>query len=73
MLYEVITDGAQREGSIEELRAMYEAGTIHDDSYVWRDGMGDWQTLGTRRITSYNVCYTKLLRSRPAPRSSVPA
>jgi predicted Zn finger-like uncharacterized protein len=40
-----LDDGAQREGSVEELRAMYEAGTIHDDSYVWREGMTDWKTL----------------------------
>lgn len=41
-----LDDGAQREGSIEDLRALFESGQIHEDSYVWRDGMGDWQALG---------------------------
>jgi predicted Zn finger-like uncharacterized protein len=40
-----LDDGSQQGGSLEELRALYTAGRIHPDCYVWRDGMSDWQPL----------------------------
>ena len=38
-------DGEQRGGTLDELRAWYQAGTIHDETFVWRDGMDDWQSM----------------------------
>jgi len=40
-----LDDGSQQGGSLEELRALYKAGRVHPDCFVWRDGMSDWQPL----------------------------
>ncbi len=40
-----LDDGSQQGGPLEDLRALYQAGRIHPDCYVWRDGMSDWQPL----------------------------
>jgi hypothetical protein len=61
-----LDDGAQRGGSMDELRALYQAGHIHEDSFVWRDGMADWQMLNeTPELL-------QALRSRPSMGPSRP-
>ena len=69
MLYEVITqrnDAQQRESAA--LAALEKAGmTVYKvdvtEREVFRQALPDWaELLPEDRITSYNVCYTKLLR-----------
>ena len=58
MLYEVITPAASGGQSVGE--ALREAGTQKSFHYLfWGYFVCGFQTA---RITSYNVCYTKLLR-----------
>lgn len=40
-----VADGDQRTMTAEEIADAYRAGTITDDTYVWADGMSDWQTV----------------------------
>jgi len=40
-----VADGDQRTMTAGEIADAYRAGTITDDTYVWADGMSDWQTV----------------------------
>ena len=40
-----LDDGSQQSGNAEVIRGLYQAGSIHENTYVWRDGMADWQVL----------------------------
>ena len=40
-----VADGDQRTLTIGEIVQLYKAGIIAEDSYCWRDGMGDWLPL----------------------------
>jgi len=41
-----VHEGDQRVASTAELVELYRDGTIDDATYVWRDGMDDWQPVG---------------------------
>ncbi|WP_438001313.1 zinc-ribbon domain-containing protein [Sorangium sp. So ce185] len=41
-----VADGDQRSMTIAEIVASYQAGVINAETYVWADGMADWQPLG---------------------------
>jgi hypothetical protein len=63
-----LDDGSQKEAAIDALRKMYQEGQIHPDSYVWREGMSDWQPL---RDTPELFSALKSSASRsPRPRPS---
>ncbi|HEY4117601.1 MAG TPA: zinc-ribbon domain-containing protein [Byssovorax sp.] len=40
-----VTEGDQRTMSLQELVAAYNEGVVTADTYVWSDGMADWQPL----------------------------
>ncbi len=40
-----VGDGDQRTMTDSEIVAAYQAGTVGDDTYCWKDGMGDWLPL----------------------------
>ena len=40
-----ISDGDQRQMTVEQVVAAYNDGTIDAETYVWTEGMGDWQPL----------------------------
>jgi len=40
-----VGDGDQRTMTDPEIVAAYQAGVVTDDTYCWRDGMGDWLPL----------------------------
>ncbi len=40
-----VADGDQRTMTGSEIADAYRTGTITDDTYVWADGMADWQTV----------------------------
>ena len=73
MLYEVITEpgvGCAGRGVITAITLMEQHGVYEDNlDFVFFDVLGDVVCGGFAmpvrdRITSYNVCYTKLLRMR---------
>ncbi|XYI01808.1 zinc-ribbon domain-containing protein [Sorangium sp. So ce1128] len=41
-----VADGDQRSMSLAEIVASYQAGVINAETYIWADGMADWQPLG---------------------------
>src|SRR5262245_24173435 len=41
-----VAEGDQRSMSMAEVVAAYNGSVITADTYVWADGMGDWQPLG---------------------------
>lgn len=41
-----VADSDQRSMTLPEIVAAYQSGTVTADTYVWADGMGDWQPLG---------------------------
>ncbi|WP_437681323.1 zinc-ribbon domain-containing protein [Sorangium sp. So ce131] len=41
-----VADGDQRSMTLPEIVASYQAGVINAETYVWADGMADWQPLG---------------------------
>ncbi|XXX81137.1 zinc-ribbon domain-containing protein [Sorangium sp. So ce134] len=41
-----VADGDQRSMTMAEIVASYQAGVINAETYVWADGMADWQPLG---------------------------
>ena len=45
-----VADGDQRTLTIGEIVQLYKAGIIVEDSYCWRDGMGDWLPLAEIEI-----------------------
>jgi len=40
-----VSDGDQRSMTLPELVAAYQAGTVNDETYCWKDGMADWLPL----------------------------
>ena len=38
----------QRQGPVDDaaLEALVRQGTVRDDTYVWREGLAEWQTYG---------------------------
>ena len=67
MLYEVITYLASHLSQYVPPLDEQETRDILDDIQNWDMGQLSLEQIGSR-ITSYNVCYTKLLRARPAAR-----
>ncbi|AUX22186.1 hypothetical protein SOCEGT47_026870 [Sorangium cellulosum] len=41
-----VADGDQRSMTVAEIVASYQAGAINAETYIWADGMADWQPLG---------------------------
>ncbi|AKT41384.1 zinc-ribbon domain-containing protein [Chondromyces crocatus] len=41
-----VAEGDQRTLSLPELVSLYQSGAVTADTYVWADGMADWQPLG---------------------------
>ena len=41
-----VADGDQRSLSLPEIVAAYQTSVVTAETYVWADGMGDWQPLG---------------------------
>ncbi|WP_437593244.1 zinc-ribbon domain-containing protein [Sorangium sp. So ce1000] len=41
-----VADGDQRSMTLAEIVASYQSGVINAETYVWADGMADWQPLG---------------------------
>lgn len=41
-----VAEGDQRSMTLPEIVAAYQSSVITADTYVWADGMGDWQPLG---------------------------
>ncbi|MCU0654797.1 MAG: DUF4339 domain-containing protein [Polyangiaceae bacterium] len=41
----LVGQGEQRTVSLAQLAELYRQGVVHDNSYVWRDGMGDWKPI----------------------------
>ncbi|WP_437281888.1 zinc-ribbon domain-containing protein [Sorangium sp. So ce375] len=41
-----VADGDQRSMALAEIVASYQSGVINAETYVWADGMADWQPLG---------------------------
>eukprot|EP00966_Prymnesium_polylepis_P259482 5993568-Prymnesium_polylepis.1 len=31
---------------LQDMRALYDAGAVHDGTFVWNETMGDWDTYG---------------------------
>lgn len=40
-----VADGDQRTMTVQEIVEAYRIGTVHDDTYCWKDGMADWLPL----------------------------
>ncbi|HVY48461.1 MAG TPA: zinc-ribbon domain-containing protein, partial [Minicystis sp.] len=40
-----VADGDQRTMNVQELVAAYHGGVVNADTYVWADGMADWQPI----------------------------
>lgn len=56
-----VRDDDQRTMSAAQIAQAFAAGTITADTYVWRDGMADWQPLG-------HVAELQAALAAPAPR-----
>ncbi|WP_199693666.1 zinc-ribbon domain-containing protein, partial [Sorangium cellulosum] len=41
-----VADGDQRSMTLAEIVASYQAGVINAETYIWADGMADWQPVG---------------------------
>ncbi|WP_437970852.1 zinc-ribbon domain-containing protein [Sorangium sp. So ce260] len=41
-----VADGDQRSMTVAEIVASYQAGAINAETYIWADGMADWQPVG---------------------------
>ncbi len=41
----LLDDGEQRPVTAEQLAELYRDGAVHDETYLWKDGMGDWLPL----------------------------
>lgn len=42
----LLDDGDQKPVTPGQLAELYRDGTVHDDSYLWKEGMDDWLPLG---------------------------
>jgi predicted Zn finger-like uncharacterized protein len=50
-----VADGDQRTMSLAEIVDAYRAGVVTDDTYVWADGMTDWQAIAEHADVSAAV------------------
>ncbi len=44
-----ISDNDQRQMNVAQIVTAYNEGSITGETYVWKDGMGDWEPLAERR------------------------
>ena len=71
------TDAAMVAGLIDAALAGLEQALLQEADLVWAGGfryasfLDDARPIGLLRITSYNVCYTKLLRSTTSPKTFI--
>ncbi|MCL2450182.1 MAG: zinc-ribbon domain-containing protein, partial [Polyangiaceae bacterium] len=64
-----VGDGDQRTMTDDEIVAAYRSQVIDDETYCWKEGMGDWAPL--REIpTLYDACTAAQAGARQAPASS---
>jgi predicted Zn finger-like uncharacterized protein len=60
-----VAEGDQRTMSVDEVIAAYRSGEVTDETFCWRDGMGDWLPL--REIQDlHSVCAANAVAA-PAP------
>ena len=60
-----VNDGDQRTLTVQEVVAEYRAGVINDETFCWKDGMGDWLPL--REIAALHGECTGGLRPSLSP------
>jgi predicted Zn finger-like uncharacterized protein len=61
-----VADGDQRTLSVDEVVAAYRSGAVTDETFCWRDGMGDWLPL--REVQElYSVCAANAVAAPPPP------
>lgn len=63
-----VAEGDQRTMTVPDLVAAYQAQVVTADTYVWADGMGDWQPLG-----QVDVIVAALSGGAPAASAHVPS
>lgn len=64
-----ITDDQHEEMSTAEVIELYAAGTITDDTFIWKEGMEDWKTPLEIPAIAERI-QARGLRARSAPRAS---
>src|SRR5271166_4334493 len=64
-----VAEGDQRSLSDGEIAAAYLAGTITEDTFCWKDGMGDWLPLKEipQLVEACNASQAAPLSLRPVP------
>lgn len=67
-----VGDGDQRSMSLPELVAGYQSGAITAETYVWAEGMGDWQPLGQVDAIVSALSAGGSLGAAPEPQASSP-
>lgn len=61
-----VAEGDQRTLNVDEVIAAYRSGAVTDETFCWRDGMGDWLPL--REIQElYGVCAANAVAAPPPP------
>lgn len=68
-----VGDGDQRSLSLPELIAGYQSGTITAETYVWADGMADWQPLGQVDAIVSALSAGGSLGAAPEPQAHTPS
>ena len=63
MLYEVITTFWAQRGETGSSQGMVLGNKDNNNDFVWLNDSVSGLRFRSSRITSYNVCYTKLLRA----------
>ncbi len=65
------TIGSRKEGPVthQELREMYQKGIIDDNTYVWNEGLRDWERIS--EVASFNL--TNVDEPAPVPRETMAA
>jgi predicted Zn finger-like uncharacterized protein len=67
-----VAEGDQRTMSVDEVIAAYRSGVVTDETFCWRDGMGDWLPL--REIQElHSVCAANAVAAPPPPGMGAPA
>ena len=64
-----IADNDQRNMTIHQIVGAYNEGIITADTYIWKEGMADWQTLAEVKAVA-NALHAA---ARPAPPAAMPA
>ncbi|TKD09293.1 zinc-ribbon domain-containing protein [Polyangium fumosum] len=64
-----VAEGDQRTMSLQEIVQAYNSSVITADTYVWADGMGDWQPLGQVQaiVDALNAAAQGASAPQPAP------